>query len=207
MDGLDLLQENEIPAPIMNYIRSILLLALSCNMASAAITITITPDNIGGTTFAFSQTTTNPSFLIADVQGSGFSIALPPSIFDQAVIGNSGTPIFGFFNPILATFTDSGSGFNYDVRFLLIGANFLFAELQFDRPFSAAPSQIEGQMVLLPGAPVTSTISPTALVPGTHTVGSSLFDTVTVIVIPEPSSLSLLIVSTLFLTRRHRNRE
>ena len=176
-------------------------------MASAAITITITPDNIGGTTFAFSQTTTNPSFPIADVQGGGFSIVLPPSIFNPAAIGNSGTPISGFLNPIFATFTDSGSGFNYDVDFLLIGANFLFAELRFDRLFSAAPGQIEGQLALLPGAPVTSTISPMALVPGTHTIGSSLFDTVTVVVIPEPTSLSLLLMGTLLLARRHRNRE
>jgi hypothetical protein len=191
----------------MKYLRSILLLALSSKMASAAITITITPDSIGGTTFAFSQTTANPTFPIGSAQGSGFAIALPPSIFNIAVIGNSGTPIAGYLNPIFATFTDSGSGFNYDVDFLLIGANFAFAELHFDRPFSAGPSQIEGQMALLTGAPVTSTISPAALVPGTHTIGSSLFDTVTVIVVPEPTSLSLLLISTLLLASRHRSRE
>jgi len=191
----------------MKYIRSILLLALSSKMASAAITITIVPDNIGGTTFAFSQTTANPTFPIGNAQGSGFSIALPPSIFNPVVIGNTGTPISGFLNPILATFTDSGSGFNYDVAFLLISSNFSFAELQFDRLFSAAPNQTEGRLDLLPGSPVASTISPTALVPGTHTIGSSLFDTVTVIVIPEPTSLSLLVISTLLLARRHRIRE
>ena len=199
--------KNEIPALIMKYIRSILFLALSCKMASAAISITITPDNLGGTTFTFSQTTSNPSLPIVNFQGNGFSIAIPPSIFNQAVIGNSGTPIFGPFNPILATFTDSGSGFNYDVAFLLIGANFVFAEFSFDRSFSAAPGQIEGRLNLVTGAPVTSTISPMALVTGTHTTGSSLFDTVTVIVIPEPTSLSLLLIGTLLLARRHRIRE
>ena len=183
----------------MKYIRSILFLALSCKMASAAISITITPDNLGGTTFTFSQTTSNPSLPIVNFQGNGFSIAIPPSIFNQAVIGNSGTPISGPFNPILATFTDSGSGFNYDVAFLLIGANFVFAEFSFDRSFSAAPGQIEGRLNLVTGAPVTSTISPMALVTGTHTTGSSLFDTVTVIVIPEPTSLSLLLIGTLLL--------
>ncbi len=191
----------------MKHIRSIVLLALSSSIAGAAITITITPDDIGGTTFAFSQTTTNPSLPIADFQGSGFSIALPPSIFNPAVIGDSGTSIAGFLNPIFATFTDSGSGFNYDVNFLLIGANFTLAELHFDRLFSASPGQIEGRLDLLPGAPVTSTISPMALVPGTHTIGSSLFDTVTVIVIPEPTSLSLLMLGTLLLARRRRSRE
>jgi hypothetical protein len=204
---LIVLQENGIPTPIMKYIRSVLLFALSSKMASAAITITITPDNIGGTTFAFSQSTTNPDFPIADVQGSGFSIALPPSIFNPAVIGKSGTPISGFLNPIFATFADSGSGFNYDVNFLLIGANFVFAELYFDRIVFAAPGQIEGRLDLLPGAPVTSTISPMALVPGTHTIESNLFDVVTVVVIPEPTSLSLLLISTLLLASRHRSCE
>jgi hypothetical protein len=61
------------------------------------------------------------------------------------------------------------------------------------------------QFDLLSGAPGILGISPDALVEGTHLIGSPLFGTVTVNVIPEPTSVSLVFLGSLLLTRRQRN--
>ena len=200
------LQENETLNPHMKYIRLLLLLALSIKAASAAITITITPDSIGGTTFSFSQTTANPKFPIGSTQGGDFLIDLPPSMFGPSVnAGGASSDISGTLTPILATFTDLGSGFNYEVKFLLIGSQLTFARFLFDRAFSVGQNQSEGQLDLVVGSPAISPISPEALIPGTHTISSNLFGSVTVVVIPEPTSSLLLILSTMLFSRRHRS--
>jgi hypothetical protein len=193
----------------MKYINSLLLFALSCNLVSAAISITIAPNGSGGTTFQFNETTANPNFPIANASGAGFRIELPPSMFSPLIIAGGGTigEISGYMNPIVATFTDGISGFSYEADFLSIGGDLSYGYFDFDRPFSPAQGQTEGRMDLVEGAAVTSTISPDALVMGTHTISSSLFGTVTVNVIPEPTSVLLVALSSLLLLRRNRRTE
>jgi hypothetical protein len=201
----------ELRFPQMKYFYSLLLLALSSNLVSAAITITIAPDGSGGTTFIFSQTTDNPNFPISNASGGGFYLELPPSIFSPSLIGGGGqlSPIATARNlsPILATFIDAGSGFSYDVSFLVIGSDLSYGAFGFDRPFSAAQGQMEGRLDLVEGSAVSSETSPAELVLGTRTISSSLFGTVTVNVIPEPTSSLLVVLSSLLLSRRHRHPE
>jgi hypothetical protein len=193
----------------MKHLYSLLLLALSSNIVHAAITITIAPNGSGGTTFLFSQTIANLEFPISNASGESFHIDLPPGIFSPSIIAGGGgsTSISGTLNPILATFTDAVSGFSYDVNFLAIGGDLSFGQFGFDRPFAAAPGQTAGRMDLVGGPAVSSGISPAALVLGTHTIGSGLFDTVTVNVIPEPTAVLLVLTSSLLLSRRHRHQQ
>jgi hypothetical protein len=188
-------------------IRSLLhlaLLPLLASAAHAALTITIAPDGTGGTTFSFSQSASTPSLPVEQVLSSSFRLELPPGMFDPVVAGGPGSSdTFGTFDSI-ARFQDPDSGVFYEVVGLQIAADLSSAFFGFDRPFSAAPGQTLARFVLLPGPPEALTIAPGALVEGSHIIGSLLFGTVTVNVVPEPSSLPLLLPGAFLLTRRRR---
>jgi len=195
----------------MKYFYLILFLALSSNLASAAITITITPNGAGGTTFLFSQTSPSPNFSVSDVADGVLYIELPPSIFGPSVIPsyNPFLPIttIQVLNPILATFIDASSGFTYDVGSLVIRNDLSNAAFGFNSPFSAAEGQTEGRLDLVGGLVVDAGPTPAGLVLGTRTISSRLFGTVTVNVIPEPTSVFLVLLSSVLLARRHRHPE
>lgn len=168
--------------------------------ARAAITITISPDGSGGTLFAFAQPTANPVVPVALVSAGAF-LGLPPGMFDPSLYNPAAGEISGSF-PALAQFRDVNAGVGYNVTGLLISLT--FARFTFDREFTPGSNQSEVQFVLQPQAPGQSTIAPEALVPGTHTISSALFGTVTVTVVPEPTGLLWLSAAALWLQRRRR---
>jgi len=182
----------------------LVLFPVCSSSVDAAITITITPDGSGGTTYSFSQTLPNPTTSVELAAISGARIDLPRGMFDPIVSGGPGySDTTGGFD-MIARFQDAGSGITYDVVTLTISNVLSYAFFGFQIPFSAAPGQTSVQFDLLPSAPVGLGISPDVLVEGTHLIGSALFGTVTVNVIPEPSSLSMLLLSTVALMKRRR---
>jgi len=173
----------------------LLILAWITHAANATVTITISPDDRGGTTLVFEQTADCPPVSTDTILGGEFVLSLPPSMFSPSILGTGATSeIFGVF-PSWATFRDGGSGFDYDVVSLRIGADLSFAQLGFDREYSTLQDQSESDFVLLSEAPVDTTISPLAFVGGSHTTSSLLFGSVNVNVIPEPSLPVLLLCS------------
>lgn len=189
----------------LRLIRNLILFSVCSLSADAAITITIAPDGLGGTTYTFSQTSPNPAIAVALASSSGARLDLPPAMFDPILLGGGGSSdITGSFD-MIARFRDVGSGFSYDVVGLLVSNTLSYASFGFNRPFTQAPGQTNVQFDLLPGAPGVLGISPDALVEGTHSIGSPLFGTVTVNVIPEPTSVSLVILGSLMLSRRERH--
>ncbi len=186
-------------------IQRLILFSVCSLSADAAITITITPDDLGGTTYTFVQTSPNPTIAVALASSGGVQIDLPPGMFDPMILGGGGTSdIYGNFD-MIARFQDVGSGFLYNVVELLISNTLSYASFGFSRPFTQAPGQTNVQFHLLSGAPGVLGISPDALVEGTHLIGSPLFGTVTVNVIPEPTSVSLVFLGSLLLTSRQRH--
>lgn len=193
------------PPPLMN--RLLLRLALFPILASAAdgaLTITIAPDGTGGTTFSFRQTASNPVLPVAQVLSSSFRLELPPEMFDPITVGGPGSSDTSGTFEMIARFQDVQSGFFYDVVGLQISSILSYAFFQFDGPFMELPGQASAQFALLPGSPEVMTIAPEALVEGSYSIGSLLFGTVTVEVVPEPSGLSLLLLGTAVLMRRRR---
>ena len=188
-----------------------LFLALTSNLVNAALTITITPNGAGGSTFLFSQTSASPSFTISDVSNGVLYIELPPSMFGPSVIPSYNpflpTTTIQILNPILASFIDASSGLTYDVGFLAIRDDLSTAAFGFNSPFSAAEGQTEGRLDLVRGLAVDTGPTPAGLVLGAHTVSSTLFGTVTVNVIPEPTSVCLVLLSSFLLARRYRRLE
>ena len=183
----------------------LILFPVCASSTDAAIAITIAPDGLGGTTYAFNQTSPNPTISVAMASTAGIRIELPPGMFDPIVSGGPGSSdTFGSFD-MIARFQDVGSGTTYDVRTLTISNVLSYAFFGFHIPFSGAPGQIIMQFDLLPLAPGQLGISPGALVEGTHLIGSDLFGTVTVNVVPEPTSVSLVILGSLLLSRRQRH--
>ncbi len=173
-------------------------------VADAALTITIAPDGTGSTTYSFNQPASNPTLPTAQVLSSSFRLELPPGMFAPIVAGGPGSSdTFGIFD-LIARFQDAGSGFFYDVTGLQLAADLSSAFFGFDRAFSQAPGQTSSQFVLTPGPPGVLQIAPEALVEGSYSNGSLLFGTVTVNVVPEPSVLSLLLLSTAALMGRRR---
>lgn len=171
----------------------------------AAITITIAPNGLGGTTYTFSQTSANPVIPVAMALSSGVRMDLPPGMFDPIVSGGpSSSDTSGTFE-MIASFRDAGSTFTYDVTNLSISNVLAYASFGFNRPFAQAPGQTTVRFDLLSGAPGVLEISPDALVEGTYSIGSPLFGTVTVNVIPEPTSVALILPGALLLTRRQRH--
>lgn len=188
------------------------LLASCLLSAEAAVTITIAPDGLGGTTYAFTQTAPNPTMSVEMASTGDLRMDLPPGMFDPMVRGGDGmSDIYGSFE-ILARFRDLYSGVSYDVVGMVISHTLSYASFGFQRPFASRLSQTEAQFELFPGAAGALGISPMTLVAGTHSVGSLLFGTVTVsvirepssLVIPEPSSLVLLLLGAVALTKRRR---
>lgn len=190
------------------FIRLILcfiLLSACPRSADAAISITIAPDGLGGTTYTFIQTSPNPTLSVALASSSALKMELPPGMFDPIILGGTQSgDITGTFDKI-ARLQDVGSGFQYDVVGLFISSTLSSASFEFHRPFAQGPGQTNVQFELVSGAPGLLTVSPDALVEGTHSIGSTLFGTVTVHVIPESTSVSLAFLGSLLLARRQRH--
>jgi len=105
-----------------------------------------------------------------------------------------------------ASFSDINSGFTYEISSLRIAGDLSSADYGFDQVFSTLPGESFAQFELLNTISTTSNISPLALVEGTHSVSSILFGTVSVNVVPEPSTWALASLATsLLISRRKRN--
>ncbi len=180
------------------------LLPILASAADAALTITIAPDGAGGTTYSFSQPALIPPLPVAQVLSSSFRLELPPGMFDPEVVGGPGSSETSGTFDLIARFQDVRSGFIYDVTGLRIAADLSSASFEFDRAFLQAPGQTFSQFLLTPGPPGVLPIAPEALVEGSHSIGSLLFGTVTVNVVPEPSSFSLVLLGSVALMRRRR---
>lgn len=172
--------------------------------ANAAVLITVAPDGLGGTTFNFSQTSVNPLLSVEVVSTSGFRMELPPGMFSPMVLGGPGVTDIAGRVEMLAQFRDGYSGAPYDVVDLVISNTLSYASFGFQQPFAQRLGQTQVQFELFFDVPGVTRISPNALVVGTHSVGSLLFGTVTVNVIPEPSTLSILLLSVAVLAKRRR---
>ncbi len=160
---------------------------LLASRADAAISILIEPDGTGATVFTINQTSPNPLLNVAGITGYALGIDLPLSMFNisspvqsSAISGNFATP--------LGNATESYGGQRFSIAGLHIDE--ITAYLAFS-PIFILSSQSSAQFVVEAPLPVTTTLSPDALNAGTHSVNSVLFGTVTVTVVPEPSTLTL----------------
>ncbi len=173
---------------------------LLASRADAAVSILIQPDGAGATVFTITQTAPNPLLNVAGITGYALGIDLPLSIFSisspvqsSAISGNFATP--------LGNVTESYGGQQFSIAGLHIDE--VAAYLAFS-PIFILSSQSSAQFVVDAPVPVTTAISPDALRAGTHSVGSVLFGTVTVTVVPEPSPLALTTAITPALLWRRR---
>jgi hypothetical protein len=189
----------------LRSILSLVLYPFAANLASGALMFNIRPNDAGGTVWSLSQTSANPSLPTTFDFATFLRIDLPPAMFDP-IIHHGGNPsqIFGSFTSI-ARFQDLGSGFFYDATGAFISPS--SASFQFDRAFSQAPAQSAVQFDLVSVDPTNlESISPSALVKGTHSIASPLFGTVTVNVVPEPSmAWMIFLASTSLMLRRRRD--
>ncbi len=158
-----------------------------CPSAFAAISILIEPDSSGGTVFSFSQTAPNPTLNVSGISGYALGIDLPFGMFHPDVYRDSSSIISGDFPSPLGTVTEVFSGRSFLIAGLFIqpsepaGAVLTFDPIHLIGGVSSVRFELSGE----PGA--ATAISPDALIPGVHTVNSTLFGTVTVTVVPEPS--------------------
>ena len=190
----------------LRCIIALCLFGLIAPATDAAVVITIAPDDVGGTTYTFSQTTDNPVVPIALVNPDTFHLDLPPGMFSPILNGGPfHGDIFGNF-PKIGEFRDLGSGTAYNVTGLWIARNLSAGTFNFHRTFFQGPEQSTVQMDLVTGAPGELTISPEALVVGIHSISSALFGTVTVNVIPEPACLPLVLLGAVALLHRRNPR-
>ncbi len=161
--------------------------ALLCNSAQAAISILIEPDSAGGTVFTFAETSPSPTLNVSGISGYVLGIDLPIGMFHPDVYGSGSSAISGDFPSPLGTVTETFSGQSFLISGLFIrpsepaGAVLTFDPIHIIGGVSGVRFELSGE----PSA--TTNISPDALIPGVHTVNSTLFGTVTVTVVPEPS--------------------
>ena len=172
--------------------------------AEAAITITVAPDDLGGMTFAFRQTAANPQMSVDMAVANGLRMELPPGMFSQAILnGPASTDIYGSF-PTIAQFRDLNSRASYDITRMTLSNTLSYAFFEFLQPLGVRGGQTQMQLDLFSETLDALRIAPSALVEGTHSIGSALFGTVTVNVIPEPTSLGLLLLGLVTFTQRRR---
>jgi hypothetical protein len=167
----------------------------------AAVSILIEPTLSGGTLFTITQTEANPALAVSGLSGYALGMDLPLAMFD---IPGGGSGVSGTFPASLGTVTETVTGQTFQLTGLQIGSGETYALLLFN-PIYLTSGQSSAQFSVSQPTPVETSISPLALVPGTHSTSSVLFGTVTVTVVPEPSVLAFLPGMALPLLKRRRS--
>ncbi len=192
----------------MKLIKIFPLLILLAVPAQAAVSIVIQPGPTADTTiFTLTQTSPPLTLPVAGIVGYASGMAIPTSMFNLPGF-DSGmySDIFGNLGNSLATINETVSGQSFQLVGLrissdpsapsLLGFNSLFLI-----PVFASAVSFEA----VSAGPVSTKIAYAALFPGVHSVEDTLFGTVTVTVVPEPS-ICFLFASTWLPFLVHRRR-
>lgn len=166
-----------------------------------AINILIEPNALGGTQFTITQSSPGPVLSVTNVYGYAAGLDLPLSLFTAAVIGTPSS-IVGAFPTPLGTLSEVYSSQTFSLSALELNSS--AAYIMFTPLFEVSPYST-AQFEVTTSSPVDTPISPEAFNPGTHAISSLIFGTVTVTVIPEPSSAALIAGAGLTLLRRRRS--
>ncbi len=180
--------------PAMQLIKILPLVGLLAIPAHAAVSIVITPGPTAGTTiFTLTQTSPPLTLPVAGIVGYASGMAIPTSMFNLPGF-DSGiyTDIFGNLSNSLATVTETISGQSFQLDHLRVSADpSLPSLLGFNSLFVIPNFATSVRFEAASTGPVSTTISYAALFPGVHSVEDTLFGTVTVTVVPEPSACLL----------------
>ncbi|MFC0017672.1 hypothetical protein [Roseibacillus persicicus] len=178
------------------------------SFVSAALVVTVSPGENGGTRFHIEQISPNPPFFLNQVTvGYRLGILLPEaSLFQtESFAGESAT-----FSPTLGTLTDVRNGESREISGLqfqqLTPGGLWSATLALDSPLIFDSGESHLLKLTEPRASETSEISFSRFRPGQTTYLDVAWGEVTTVVIPEPTGSTLLMLSTMIaLGRRHRS--
>lgn len=192
--------------PIM---KSLLLLTfLLAIPAQAAVSILIQPGPTPETTlFTLTQTSPPLTLTVAGLSGYASGMAIPTAMFNIPGLGAGfSSDITGPLGNSLATINETFSGQSFQLDRLRVSSNSAVASLlEFNSLFVIPNFAASIRFEAISAGPVPTNISYDALFPGTYSTEDTLFGTVTVTVIPEPSgALLLALTSIAFLGRRKR---
>lgn len=182
------------------------LIAAPCN---AAVSILIEPGtNSSKTFFTVTQTSPGPILAVSGLSGYASAMSIPTAIFSIGAGSEVTSDIYGGLGASIATITESVSGQTFSLTGIQISANpSLPSLLGFNRLFTLPTGFSTVQFEAQTAGPVETNIPLFVLNPGVYTVEDTLFDTVTVTVVPELSGLALLAASVSIgaIGRRRRN--
>jgi hypothetical protein len=192
----------------MKTIHLLPLLFVLASPAQAAISIIIQPGPTPATTvFTLTQTSPPLTLPVAGVSGYVSGMTIPTSMFNiPGLDSGMSTDITGNLGNSLATINETFSSQSFQLVGLLVSANPSAPSLLgFDSLFVIPGFASSVRFEALSAGPVPLGISYGALFPGVHTVEDTLFGTVTVTVVPEPSA-SLLLAATVMPFMFYRRR-
>lgn len=178
----------------MRPVTILLFLILIASPCRAAVSILVQPGSSSETSF-FTVTQNSPSPLleVAGLSGYASAMSVPTAMFG---IGSGDIPvtdIYGGLGASVATITESVSGQTFSLTGVQISVDpDRPSLLGFYRLFTLPTGYSTVQFEAETAGPVETTIPFRVLNPGVFTVEDTLFGTVTVTVIPEPSGIILL---------------
>lgn len=193
----------------MNLPQLLTFLTLGTAPVQAAISILVEPGVPGTSIFTVTETAPNPLLNVANVSGYVLGMDLPTSMFNiPGLGGGSSSDIEGDLTSSIATITEVFSNQSFLFKHLVVSADSGPSILYFDPIFligGVGPTSLQFEVTSL--GPVATNIGFEALNAGVHSVDSTIFGSVMVTVVPEPSSAILIAAAAIpLLSRRRRAR-
>ena len=191
----------------MNPVKIVLFLSFIATPCRAAVSILVQPGSTSEKTF-FTVTQTSPSPLleVSGLPGYALAVSIPTAIFNIPDFGEgSSSDIHGGLGASIATIRESISGQTFSVTGLLVSANpSLASMLGFDHLFTFPTGFSSVRFEVESAGAIETNIPIYVLNPGVYSIEDTLFGTVTVTVVPEPSGTALLASGMALLAARRR---
>ena len=186
---------------ILKIIAASLVLSASSH---AAISITIEP-TFSGSTWSLTQTSAAPILNISGLSGYAIGLQLPYSMFHLASSEIPVTPAIGGLGGTLAVVSELVSGAVFTLGGLQISSSPLSdpSLLPFNSVWKTS-GHGTAQFQIVDTNAIETSIPLRVYNPGVHTIHDTLFGTITVTVIPEPSAPILFTSAALGLLYRRR---
>jgi hypothetical protein len=197
----------------MNVNEMICLKILGCLIlltatSQAAIHILIEPSGPDTSVFTVTETGSNPLIDLTGISGYSMGMELPKSMFNIPDFPSFGgddspiSPIYGELTSSVATVSEIFSGQSFRLDRIIIPFNSSPSLLLFSSLFTGGGTSVRFRATSL--GPVVTNISFQALSPGVHHIDSFFFESVTVTVVPEPSTFTFIAAACLPLLLRRR---